>query len=269
MTQELQKKFKKLKSDLKELGSVAVAFSGGVDSTFLLQVAHDVLGDKAVAVTAHLGMVPLREAREAEEFCQKEGICQVICEVDERMISGFCENPKNRCYICKKAIFQQIQKMAEEFHLDSVVEGSNIDDLGDYRPGMQAIAELGVKSPLREAGLTKKEIRTLSAELGLVTWDKPSYACLASRFAYGETITRDKLAMVDQAEQLLLDLGFRQMRVRLHGTMARIEVMPEQFDRLMQEEIRTKITEQFMSYGFTYVTLDLKGFRSGSMNETL
>ena len=153
--------------------------------------------------------------------------------------------------------------------MNAVVEGSNMDDLGDYRPGLQAIAELGIKSPLREAGLTKAEIRALSRQLGLPTWDKPSFACLASRFVYGESITEEKLAMVDKAEQLLLNLGFRQVRVRIHGTLARIEVSPEELPRLVEPEIRETVSRRLRAFGFSYVTLDLQGYRTGSMNETL
>ncbi|MCD8334668.1 MAG: ATP-dependent sacrificial sulfur transferase LarE [Clostridiales bacterium] len=264
-----QKKYQALRNCLEELGSVAVAFSGGVDSTFLLWVAHDVLGDRAVAVTASSCSFPERERREAAAFCAEHGITQVVCSSEELDIDGFRQNPPNRCYLCKRELFGKICAIARERGLNAVIEGSNVDDEGDYRPGMQAVRELGVISPLRQAGLTKNDIRLLSKELGLPTWDKQSFACLSSRFVYGETITEEKLRMVDQAEQLLLDLGFRQVRVRIHGTIARIELLPEEFPKLLAEDTSRLVYDRLKSYGFTYVTLDLRGYRTGSMNETL
>jgi uncharacterized protein len=262
-------KFECLKAYLKSLESVAVAFSSGVDSTFLLKTAKEVLGDKVIAVTAQSCSFPKRELDEAVAFCKKENIKHMIVQSEELEIDGFSKNPTNRCYLCKRELFEKIISIAEENNIKYIVEGSNLDDNGDYRPGLQAVAELNVKSPLRYAQLNKNEIRILSRAMGLDTWNKQSFACLSSRFVYGEEITKEKLAMVDKAEQLLLDMGFHQLRVRIHGTIARIEVMPEEFPKLIEEENRNKIVSELTGYGFTYVSMDLKGYRTGSMNETL
>lgn len=266
---QIHEKFENLQRNLLLLGNVTVAFSGGVDSSFLLETAHRVLGGNVIAVTASSCSFPERELNEAKAFCAERGIAHVVCQSEELDIEGFRQNPKNRCYLCKHELFEKIWKIARSRGFDVVAEGSNMDDNGDYRPGLIAVKELGVRSPLREAGLNKEEIRILSKEMGLPTWNKPSFACLSSRFVYGETISEEKLSMVDQAEQLLLDLGFHQVRVRIHGTIARIEILPEEFHDILAGSKRELICRKLKQLGFSYVTLDLIGYRTGSMNETM
>ena len=262
-------KYTLLINRLKALGSAAVAFSGGVDSAFLLKAARDALGDRAVAVTAISAAFPQSEADEAAELCRRLGVRQITLKFDILSVPEFESNPPDRCYHCKKALMTMLGKAARDEGFEQLAEGSNADDVGDYRPGMKALAELGVISPLRDAGLSKREIRELSKRFGLPTWDKPSYACLATRIPYGEVITKQKLSMIGEAEQLLHGMGFIQSRVRAHGQLARIEITPDRFEEIMRPKVRERIVKQFAEYGFVYVSLDLTGYRSGSMNETI
>ena len=269
VTKEQQEKLTKLKEYIASLGSLAVGFSAGVDSTLLLAVANEVLGDKVIAVTSADASVPKRELKEAEEFCRERGIRHFTCISDPMKSEEYRHNGPDRCYFCKREIFSDIKKIAEENGIEYVAEGSNMDDLGDYRPGLRAVEELSIKSPLREAELYKADIRALSRAMGLPTWSKPAYACLASRFVYGEEITEEKLAMLDQAEQLLIELGFLTERVRIHGKLARIEVPREDIERIVKEEIRETVYKCFKELGFQFVSLDLAGYRTGSMNATI
>lgn len=265
----LQEKYQLLKDIIKEKESAAIAFSGGVDSTFLLKVANEVLADKVVAVTATSSTYPKRELNEAIKYAEDMKVKHIIISSEELDIEGFALNPKNRCYYCKKELYTKINNIAKEEGVNYVFDGSNLDDTGDYRPGMQAAKELHVISPLKEAGLTKEDIRELSKDLGLLTWNKPSFACLSSRFPYGNKITLSKLTMVDKAEQILLDMGITQVRVRHHGEIARIEVEPSEREKFFDVEVMDRIGNEFKKIGFTYVTLDVLGYRTGSMNETL
>ncbi|GHV14710.1 7-cyano-7-deazaguanine synthase [Clostridia bacterium] len=266
----MQNKLESLREYFSKQSGVAVAFSGGVDSTFLLKIAHDALADKCIAVTAASCSFPERELNAAKDFCVREGISHYIVDSEELDIDGFGDNPPDRCYLCKNELFTKIWSVAREHGISVVCEASNADDSHDYRPGLTAVKEQNVASPLRKIGFTKDEIRACSKELGLPTWNKQSFACLSSRFVYGEKISRDKLAKLDKAEQYLLDRGFGQVRVRVHGEdklIARIEITPGEFDKLLA--IRTDVSDYFKSVGFTFVSLDLTGYKTGSMNLTL
>lgn len=265
----LECKFSRLKEILEGYGSLLVAFSGGCDSTFLLKVARDVLGDRAMAVTARSETYPYREYEEAFHLAQDIGVRHLAIETSELSIEGFSSNPPDRCYFCKGELFQELLAVAAEHGMRYVADGASLDDASDHRPGMRAARELGIVSPLKEAGMTKDDIRELSRMLGLPTWDKPSFACLASRFPYGEEITSEKLTMVEQAEEFLRGLGFRQVRVRHHDKMARIEVSESDMDRFLEGCVRERVAAKLKEIGYTYVSLDLQGYRSGSMNEVL
>lgn len=264
-----KEKLIKLKEILMGMESVVIGFSGGVDSTFLLKVAKDTLGENVMAITASSSTFPQREMKEALSFADNIGVPHMIIRSEELEIDGFSKNPKDRCYYCKKELFSKIREIASEKGYKNVADGANTDDTGDYRPGMTAARELGVRSPLLEAGLSKADIRILSKEMALPTWDKPSFACLSSRVPYGQEITKEKLDMIDASEQFLLDLGFRQVRVRHHDNIARIEVSPEEREKFFSTEVMDKVADKLKSVGFSYVALDLKGYRTGSMNEVL
>lgn len=260
-------KFDLLKSNIRSIKSLAVAFSGGVDSTFLLKAAYDVLGDNAIAITVKSPLHPQREFNEGLNFVKNIGVRQKVVEFDRKDMEFFFNNPSDRCYHCKKEIFKRIIKTAGDYNINNVADGSNMDDLDDYRPGIKALDELGIISPLRDSGLNKKEIRLLSKEMGLPTWEKPAFACLASRIPYGHEITMEKLSMIDKAEQFLMDLGFKQLRVRHHGEIARIEVSPEDRIRFVEPGLMECVYNEFRQMGFLYTSLDLKGYRTGSLNE--
>lgn len=259
-------KYSVLLDRLRSFESIAVAFSGGVDSSLLLHAAHEALGERTIAITAQSRLFPQRELSEAAAFCRDRNIAQLVVNTSELEDDAFRQNPPNRCYLCKTGLLRVVVQAANAYGIETVIEGSNIDDEDDYRPGAQAIIEQGVMSPLKEAGLSKDEIRVLSCDKGLPTWNKQSFACLASRFAFGDFISDDRLAAVDEAEQYLLDRGFRQVRVRFHGTIARIEVLPSDLARLVEPGVRGDVNQKLKALGFKHVTLDLDGYRAGSMN---
>ena len=268
MTQFLSK-LKLLEKILTDMKSVLIAYSGGTDSTFLLKVAANVLDKKAMAVTASSETYTPRELQEARKNAESIGVKHIVVRTNELDDPNFSSNPPERCYYCKKELFTKLFALAKEHGVNYVIDGSNCDDERDFRPGMRAAIESGVRSPLKEAGFTKEEIRALSKEMNLPTWDKPPLPCLSSRFPYGTRITKERIARVAVAEEFLTGLGMRQLRVRDHDNIARIEVPQADMPVFLDEKISKKVLEKFKALGYTYVTLDLQGYRMGSMNETL
>jgi uncharacterized protein len=270
VSHELQEKYSRLRSILSEISSVAIGFSGGIDSTLLIRVATDVLGDKALAVIGRSETYPTREFEEAIQLAESFGARYRIVNTEETDDLKFKENPPDRCYFCKTELFGKLGMIAEEEGIQWIADGTITDDLGDFRPGMRAKSEKMVRSPLLEAGFSKNDVRTLARELGIPTWDKPSFACLSSRFPYGYGITKENLMKVDAAETFMRDRGFRFFRVRHHDDKtARLELGPQEFHRLFEDGFREELVAHFKKLGFVYVTLDLQGYRSGSMNEVL
>ena len=265
----LQKKYEKLKSLFRDMGSVAVAYSGGVDSALVLAVAHSVLNGNTLAVTGRSASLAQRELESAKELAESLGVEHRVIDTEEVTSPDYAANPINRCYYCKSELYSQLQKVADQHHLKHIVNGTNVDDLGDHRPGLDSAREAGVRSPLCEAGFTKQDVRDLARQLELPVWDKPAMPCLSSRIPYEQAVTPEKLAMIEQAEDFLIALGFRQLRVRHYGESARIELPQEDLPRFYKENLFEPVHKRLLEIGFKQVTVDPEGFSSGRLNEAV